>query len=122
MQACPEPQSASTLHASAAAQALAPGAAVLLGGGLRAFGDALVLRALLPLRAVPVRLALRLGLAGVVDAHGAGLLRALRVVAALAAHVVDADFRVPAAVVVVPALWVGRRLGTAEQQDQGQGD
>src|SRR5262249_57516037 len=51
----------------------------------------------------------------------AGLLRAARVVAALAADVVDAHFRVPAAVAVVVALRVRRRLGTAEEQGQGQG-
>src|SRR2546423_2164900 len=106
---------------AAAGQALAPGAAILLRGGLRALGHALVLRAFLPLRAILVLLALRPGLAGVAHADGTGLLRALGIVAALAADPVDAHLGVSAAILVVPALWVGGRLGTAEEQDQGQG-
>src|SRR5438874_253963 len=96
-------------------------AAILLRGGLGAFGDALVLRALLSLRAILVLLALRLGLAGIAHADGPGLLRALGIVSALAADAIDADLGVPAAVVVVAALRVGGRLGTAEEQDQCQG-
>src|SRR5438105_1802470 len=79
-----------------AGQALTPGAAILLRGRLRALGHALVLRAFLPLRAILVLLALRLGLAGVAHAGSAGLLRALRIVAALAADPVDAHLGVSA--------------------------
>src|SRR5262249_21849407 len=61
------------------------------------------------------------GLAGVVHADGAGFLCALRVVAALAADVVDAHFTMAPAVVVVAALRIRRRLGTTEEQHQGEG-